>query len=139
VARHDLARQMKAQLRKAKTMPGDFGMDDLVEAKRRLPLPTLLHRLGLGERAKKSALCPFHDDKRKSFSMFRGQGGRWFWKCHAGCGEGDEITLLEKHKGISNVEAIKLFKEMAGVDIERSSKPLGTSPPDWSACVEALT
>ena len=37
-------------------------MDDLAEAKDRLPLPALLHRLGLGEHAKKSALCPFHDD-----------------------------------------------------------------------------
>jgi hypothetical protein len=114
-------------------------MDDLAEAKRRLSLPALLHRLGLGERAKKSALCPFHDDKRRSFSVWRGEGGRWFWKCHAGCGEGDEITLLEKHKSISKGEAIKLFKEMAGVGCARPSGPAATSLPHWSACVEAFT
>jgi hypothetical protein len=44
------------------------------EAKRRLPLPQLLARLGLGECAKKSAHCPFdgHEDKHKSFSVFKG-------------------------------------------------------------------
>jgi len=40
------------------------GYDDLRwkidEAKRRLPLPALMARLGLGEHAKKSALCPLH-------------------------------------------------------------------------------
>ena len=112
--------------------------DDLAEAKGRLPLPALLHQLGLGEHAKKSARCPFHDDRRNSFSVWPNETGRWFWKCHAGCGEGDEITFLEKHKGISNGEAIKLFKEMTGVSA-RPPKPASASPPDWRACVEAFT
>jgi DNA primase len=72
---------------------------DIAEAKRQLPLPALLHRLGLGEHAKKSALCPFHDDKHNSFSVWKNGVGLWFWKCHTGCGEGDEITFLEKHYG----------------------------------------
>jgi hypothetical protein len=41
------------------------------EAKRLLPLPQLLERLGLGAHAKKSALCPLHDDKHPSFSVFQ--------------------------------------------------------------------
>jgi DNA primase len=86
------------------------------QAKRRLPLPALLHRLGLGEHAKKSARCPFHDDKHNSFSVWKNGAGLWFWKCHAGCGDGDEITLVEKQQGISNKEATKLFLEMAGVN-----------------------
>src|SRR5258705_9564214 len=86
----------------------------LQEAKRRLILPALLHQLGMGQLAKKSARCPFHDDQRNSFSVFRGESGAWFWKCHAGCGQGDEITFLEKHECISTGEAIKLFREMAG-------------------------
>ena len=89
--------------------------DDLAEPKRRLPLPALLDRLGLGAHVKKSALCPFHDDRRNSFSIWRTDSGQWLWKCHAGCGQGDEITFLEKFKSISNREAIKLFKEMAGL------------------------
>src|SRR5262249_54270237 len=105
--------------------------DDLAEAKRRLPLPALLHRLGLSEHAKRSARCPFHDDQRNSFSVWCNEGDRWFWKCHAGCGEGDEITLLEKHKSITNGEAIKLFKEMAGLT---PSNAVSESLLDWSAC-----
>jgi CHC2 zinc finger len=82
------------------------GNDDLAEAKRRLPLPTLLHQLGLGEHAKKSARCPFHDDQRNSFSVWCNEAGQWRFKCHAGCGDGDEVTVLEKIKIISNSEAI---------------------------------
>src|SRR5713226_10485504 len=82
------------------------------EAKQKLPLPALMHRLGLGEHAKKSARCPFHEDKRNSFSVWR-NGNGWFFKCHAGCGEGDEITFLEKYRSVSNSDATKLFLEMA--------------------------
>jgi DNA primase len=89
--------------------------DDLARAKDLLPLPALLHQLGLGEHAKKSTLCPFHDDQRNSFSIWHNNSGRWLWKCHAGCGEGDEITFLQKLKTISNSEAIREFKKMAGV------------------------
>src|SRR5438552_17083230 len=88
---------------------------DILEAKRKLPLPAVLHQLGLGEHAKKSARCPFHDDGRNSFSIWP-RNGMWFWKCHTGCGEGDEITFLENHRGISRGEAIKVFLEMAAVN-----------------------
>jgi hypothetical protein len=89
--------------------------DDIREAKRKLPLPALLHQLGLGEHAKKSARCPLHEDRHNSFSIWQ-RDGVWFWKCHTGCGDGDEITFLERHKGISRGEAIRLFVEMAGVN-----------------------
>jgi uncharacterized protein DUF3987/CHC2-type zinc finger protein len=123
-------------------LPDDMGgkNDDLAEAKRRLPLRALLHRLGLGQHAKKSSRCPFHDDQRNSFSVWRNEDGQWFWKCHAGYGEGDEITLLRTRKRISNRDAIELLKEMAGVSAT-VSKPKSCMPPpiDWRACVEAFT
>src|SRR5437016_3131958 len=53
---------------------------DVQEAKRRLPLPVLMNQLGLGEHSRKSALCPFHEDHRNSFSVFlseRGWHARW--------------------------------------------------------------
>jgi CHC2 zinc finger len=86
------------------------------EAKRRLPMPGLLTKLGLGEHAKKSAHCPFpgHDDKHPSFSVFQGDDGFWHWKCHAGCGDGDEIMFLSKLKELSLTEAMNLYLEMAG-------------------------
>jgi CHC2 zinc finger len=92
------------------------------QAKQRLPLPELMARLGLGDHAKKSARCPFHDDEHKSFSVFQGKGGFWFWKCHAGCGEGDEILFLRKLKGFSMTDAMSLYLDMAGFPARSRSK-----------------
>jgi hypothetical protein len=113
---------------------------EIQQAKTVLPLPALMHRVGLGEHAKKSARCPFHDDQRNSFSVWR-NGNGWFFKCHAGCGEGDEITFLEKYRSVSNSEATKLFLEMAGVNgtAPLVSKLRSTSTLNWQACVEAFT
>jgi hypothetical protein len=83
------------------------------EAKRRLPLPELMAREGLSEHAKMSAHCPFHDDEHKSFSVWQ-KDASWFWKCHAGCGEGDEIMFLREQKGLSSTKAMSLYLEMAG-------------------------
>ena len=47
------------------------------EAKGRLPLPELMAQVGLGDRAKETAHCPFHDDEHKSFSVFKGTDGLW--------------------------------------------------------------
>jgi hypothetical protein len=63
------------------------------QAKSSLPLTCLMERLGLGNQAKKSAQCPFHEDKRDSFSVWQTDGG-WFWKCHAGCGKGASVGPL---------------------------------------------
>jgi hypothetical protein len=125
---------------------------DIAKAKQKLGLPALLHRLGLGEHAKKSARCPFHVDKHNSFSVWQRQDGSHRFKCHAGCGEGDEITFLELHHRISNTEATKLFLEMAGVErlaplVPKRRAPVErlvlkrqlTSTLDWRACVEAFT
>jgi CHC2 zinc finger len=84
------------------------------QAKRRLPLPELMAREGLGDRAKKTAHCPFHDDEHKSFSVFQDKDGFWHYKCFAGCGDGDEIMFLRKLKGLPLTEAMSLYLEMAG-------------------------
>jgi CHC2 zinc finger len=84
------------------------------QAKRRLPLPELMAQVGLGDRAKKTAHCPFHDDEHKSFSVFQGKDGWWHYKCFARCGDGDEIMFLRKLKGLPLTEAMSLYLEMAG-------------------------
>jgi hypothetical protein len=113
------------------------------QAKERLPLPLLMEQLGLGEHAKKNARCPFHDDRNPSFSVFQIDGS-WFYKCHAGCGEGDEINFLEKHKGISRANATKLYLEIAGCAplapiFWRKSNDGASESFDWAACVNSLT
>jgi hypothetical protein len=86
------------------------------KARRQLPLPALMAREGLGEHAKTSAHCPFpgHEDKHKSFSVFKGDDGFWHWKCHSRCGDGDEIMFLSKLKGLSLSRGMNLYLDMAG-------------------------
>jgi CHC2 zinc finger len=93
------------------------------EAKRLLPLPELLSRLGIGEHAKKTARCPFpdHEDKHPSFSVFRGEDGFWHYRCFSKCGDGDEIMFLSKLKGLSLPAAMTLYLDMAGFPASRPS------------------
>ncbi len=118
--------------------------DALEEAKRRLPLPALMAQLGDGDRAGKSAPCPFHEDSSPSFSVFPSEDGLYRWKCHAGCGQGDAIDYLQRRRGLSTADAIREFKRMAGVETPTSPKspvpaPAATQPSfDWAACVVAF-
>src|SRR5438094_5880212 len=115
------------------------------EAKRRLPLPELMKRLGLGQHAMKSARCPFHDDKHNSFSVWQ-QNGVWRWKCHVGCGCGDEINFLELHESLSRRDATKRFLELAGVNgadpihPSANARPMNAEPKtlNWDSCVDAF-
>jgi hypothetical protein len=116
------------------------------EAKQLLPLPQLMQRFNLGDHAKKKARCPFHDDKEPSFSVFQGEGDRWFWKCHAGCGEGDEIDFLEKCLGVTTAQAIEHYLLLAGVGPPSKREHVAKPEPrqngtafDWQACVDAVT
>lgn len=62
---------------------------------------------------------PFRDDKNESFSVFQ-RDGKWFFKDHAvEEHHGDEITLIELARSISNREAIKIYHELARVPWER--------------------
>lgn len=89
--------------------------DLLDEARRRLPLPALMGQCGHGDRAKKSARCPFHDDSSNSFSVYQHDDGSWAWKCHAGCGGGDEPDWLAKLRGLTTGDACREFLKLAGV------------------------
>lgn len=116
-------------------------LDLLSEAKARLPLSALMAQLGLGDRARKSARCPFHEDSAASFSLYAGDDGSERWKCFAGCGQGDVIDFLAKHHGLSNADACREFIRLAGVTPPRSKPPTLNSQPtfDWLACVAALS
>ena len=109
-------------------------MTPIEKAKSVLPLPDLMARCGFGARAKQSARCPFHEDRHNSFSVWPDDGS-WHWKCHAGCGAGDEITFLEKHEGLSQTAAVQRFFEMAGLTGER----LGRRQPSVGAVRAAFT
>ncbi len=120
-------------------------LTSLRQAKERLPLPQLMAKLGDGNAAKKSARCPFHEDASASFSVFKGESGAWLWKCHAGCGFGDEIDFLAKRCGLANGDAIREFLALAGVDTgngSRATQPREAETPsafDWPKCIAAFT
>jgi len=117
----------------------------LAQAKQRLPLSALMARLGCGDRTKKSARCPFHEDSSASFSLYVGDDGEERWKCFAGCGQGDAIDFLAKHGGLSNADACREFIQLAGVALppappsSSNPSPSVQRPFDWQSCVAALT
>jgi hypothetical protein len=86
---------------------------DIPKLKEALPLPALMRQLGLENHAKRSALCPLHEDASPSFSVYQTARG-WRFKCHAGCGEGDEIDFLQMHRQVDEKAAIRLYVEFAG-------------------------
>jgi CHC2 zinc finger/AAA domain/Toprim-like len=129
---------------------------DIAEAKRKLQLPALMHQIGLGQYAKRSARCPFHDDKSNSFSIFRTNGnGSWRWKCFACNEDGDEIDFLAKLENLSKGDAIRRYCELAGVNgsklpvgsafqkakavMQREPVPTKQEAFNWQFCVDALS
>ena len=93
-------------------------MTPLELAKERLPLPELMERLGLGDCAKKSARCPFHEDRSNSFSVFQSADGQWRWNCFAGCSPngkpGDGPDLIAKLENIGSADACRRYIDLAG-------------------------
>ena len=59
-------------------------------------------------------LCPFHNEKTPSFTVNQEQG---FFHCF-GCGEhGDAIGFLQKHNGLTFVEAVEQLASQVGVEL----------------------
>jgi hypothetical protein len=104
-------------------------MTALESAKLAMPLPGLMARLGLSEHAKKSARCPFHEDRNNSFSVFQTRTGQWAWNCFAGCGGGDAVAFLARVTNISNGGACRRFIEMASPGTAASTASRVSSPP----------
>lgn len=57
----------------------------------------------------------FHEDSSESFSIYQRGDGSWAWKCHAGCGGGDELDWLAKLRKLNNADACREFVKLAGV------------------------
>lgn len=99
-------------------------MNNIAIAKKLLPLPDLLGLLGLGEHAKKSARCPFHDDQTPSFGIYTDANGELRWKCHAGCGGGDGVDFIAKLENRTEAEACRRYITIAGArgDVQRVAR-----------------
>jgi hypothetical protein len=114
------------------------------QAKSILSLPKLMRQLSYEEKhIRTSAVCPFHSDEHPSFSVFQSKNGKgWQWKCHVGCGYGDEIAFLVKHFNISRSEAIRRYLDMAGFPARVPPKsheyPESPQSPETRKCPESL-
>lgn len=65
-----------------------------------------------------TGLCPFHADKRPSFSVSAERG---FYKCFS-CGEsGDIFTFVQKKEGLDFIEALEMLAQRTGVPFTRGS------------------
>jgi P4 family phage/plasmid primase-like protien len=111
---------------------------DLEKLKQTLPLPQLLKALGYGDGNLKKLCCPLHDDHSPSLSIFRKKNGGWGWKCHAGCGSGDEIDFLAKLRGLDPKKDFrKIADEYAQLATAASPQipntPASLAPPNPSS------
>lgn len=111
-------------------------MIDLDKVRSTLPMPELMVKLGMGDQAKPRAICSWHDDKNPFFGIFEKEG-LWFFKCHAGCGQSDEVDLLQKVLAIGTKgEAIRQYANLAGIREERAAtvaKRKGMTPGEFLA------
>ena len=81
-----------------------------------------------------------HVSRRFTQFLFRLSARRrsWAWKCHAGCGGGDEADWLAKLRGLSNADACREYIRLAGVTAaQTSARP--EKPLDWPQCVRDFT
>jgi hypothetical protein len=90
-------------------------LHEMEQLRQRLPLPELMQQLGLGAHARKSAFCPFHENTHTpAFSVYADPRNRSRWKCHAGCGGGDELEFLMRWEKCSRAEALVFYRRLAG-------------------------
>lgn len=64
-----------------------------------------------------TGLCPFHDDKKPSFSVHDGTGTYRCWSCGA---KGDLFTWIMETQRLDFRQALELLAKMAGVTLSRT-------------------
>lgn len=68
------------------------------------------------------ALCPFHNEKRPSFSVHRD-----FYKCFGCPAGGDLIDFVAEYHEVSKGEAIRMLADEAGILLARQEAPRAPS------------
>ncbi len=60
------------------------------------------------------ALCPFHEERTPSFTLYPDQGS---WRCYGACADGGDIfSFVMRADGIEFTEALDKLCEMAGIE-----------------------
>lgn len=122
---------------------------DPAHLRRACPMPTLLHKIGLGEFALNSCRSPFREDRNPSWGIFQ-RDGRWFFKDQGTGDSGDEFSLLARWKGLDErrdfPQLLELYADLAGVSLNGETQHATTAkqskndtkPFSWSTCVTSI-
>lgn len=81
------------------------------EAKTRVRIQDLWAHFHLPGTPSKSCRCPFHEDRKNSFSI---SSDGLLWNCFAGCGGGDAIDFLARVCQLDRKAACRTFLGLAG-------------------------
>lgn len=110
--------------------------DDIELIRQRADIVGLVSERVALKRSGKSwiGLCPFHDDKRPSFSVNPQTGTFRCWSCQE---RGDAFTWVMKTMNVDFHDALLYLAKLTGVELKRR----GSSPPgqreQWTAAMEA--
>lgn len=114
--------------------PCHSGQSTLATAKARLNIHGLWRHFGFDGEPKRGCRCPFHEDRKNSFSVFIGTDGFDAWNCFAGCGGGDAVDFFQRASGLSQKDACRKFIELAGGHVTRAPRAARPKPgfPDFT-------
>lgn len=74
----------------------------------------------------RKAICPFHDDKDPSLSLYRGgRGDRSHYHCYVCGAHGDAIRLVQAYENLDFIEAVVRLAQIMGEDLDLSN---GSAP-----------
>ena len=85
---------------------------DADTVKDKVDMMELLQEYGLSPpstSARRSMKCPFHNDKRPSFSV---DYDKKLWYCHTGCGGWDSIKFVQKMESCDFMTALRKLNEI---------------------------
>ena len=114
--------------------------DEKDEIRARIDIVDLVGRRVVLKRTGRNwtGLCPFHDDKRPSFTVSSATG---YYRCWS-CGEkGDAFTWVMKTQGLEFAEALRLLAHEAGVTLKHTGPTAepGERARQTAAMEEALS
>jgi len=102
--------RQRAANRRRRTGRGEtFGPSPLERARERVGTPLdVLQRRQIPVR-RRMAVCPLHEDRTPSLSLFRGRDGNDRWKCHGCDAGGDALDLEAALRGVDVKEVLRDF------------------------------
>jgi len=84
-----------------------------------------------------SGLCPFHPDKKPSFTIYEGDDGTERYKCFACGANGDVIDFVAGIENIDTAEAARLLQGDKPMKPSKQTKPPASRPAQWDCIVPA--